>query len=101
MPDRYKSYHFCLGNSRTGPIGYCALIHARSPQEAVKVLSEQVREEAPLHFRDDYDDPRMDYIEAYVNPSAITEGDIDFVEELDEQDHNDLLEALTNIINRG
>ena len=35
-----KSYHFSLGNSTFGAVGYCARVQANSRAEALKLLKE-------------------------------------------------------------
>lgn len=79
------SYHFSLGNSNDGPIGYCARVVATSPKEAVELLREIIAEEQEIEkCGTDAQNDRCEYIEAYINPGAITEKDIDEVNDVDE-----------------
>ena len=47
-----KSYHFDLGNSSDGPIGFCARVFADSKEQALEQL---------LKGLDTYSDPGGDY----------------------------------------
>ena len=69
-----KSYHFDLGNSNTGPIGYCARVWASSEDEAVAILKENIAITVAIS---DGGDERIEYIEGYINLDAITKADID------------------------
>jgi hypothetical protein len=74
-----NSYHFDLGDSTNGPIGFCARITADSEEEALRILTDAL----PPEYRIDID-PEVDgveYIAVYFNPDAIHVTDID-----DEQD---------------
>lgn len=72
-----RSYHFSLGNSSEGPIGYCARVQANSKAEAVEKLQlfidgiYEVIEERPA------DD--IEYLGIYLNGDAISTNDIDKV----------------------
>lgn len=35
-------YHFCLGDSSTGPIGFCSSVEAGAPEQAVARLREEI-----------------------------------------------------------
>lgn len=70
------SYHFSLGNSRTGAIGLCARIRASSPAAAIKKLKSRL----PETFSVQKDDGRIgEYIEVYINTDAITLDAVDMV----------------------
>ncbi len=73
-----KSYHFSLGNSSTGPVGFCARIIASSKDEAVRLMKETMPEE---HMVVEYLD-EVDYFRVYFNPAAVSEKDIDEVSDL-------------------
>ena len=64
-----KSYHFDLGNSTDGPIGYCASVRANSKEEAVKILREALPEDLAVceeyNFRED--GTGIGYIRVYFN----------------------------------
>lgn len=85
-----KRYHFSLGNSSKGPIGFCAAVWATGKEEAVEKLRRALPEnlEIPL-FTDDED---IEYAQAYFNESAVTARGIDDVEGADPEectDHDD------------
>ncbi len=76
-----RSYHFSLGNSTVGPIGYCGRVEAHSKEEAVALLRKCIPQELKVHSSsdDDEENARIEYIEAYLNPAAIKVDDIDEV----------------------
>lgn len=78
MPD-LREYHFSLGNSTTGPIGFCARVKAYSEEEAVDVLRNSLPREISITPAADLDADmkRVIYIEAYLNPDVIRKEDID------------------------
>ncbi len=79
-----QAYHFSLGNSSTGPVGFCARIIASSKEEAVEKLRDATPEE---YMIGEYDyDLGVDYLQAYFNPTAVSEKDIDFEEDIEEGD---------------
>jgi hypothetical protein len=43
MEPELTSYHFDLGNSTDGPIGFCARVNAHDKKEAVKILQQRLR----------------------------------------------------------
>jgi hypothetical protein len=74
------SYHFSLGDSSEGPIGFCARIKAKSKKAAVARLQSMLVDSFKVPTHSD-DSPEGDeYIEAYVNTDAITVRDIDEVD---------------------
>jgi hypothetical protein len=81
---RPRSYHFSLGNSTKGPIGFCAQVKAYSKEEAVEILKEILPEEWDTHFQDD--DRSIEYCCVYFNPDAISVRSIDDWEDADEED---------------
>ena len=82
-------YHFDLGNSSTGPIGYCARVVAHSKREAVRLLKAAIPGDfeytVDLGTRND-DGTGINYITVYLNPEVITVKDIDDFEEADLDD---------------
>lgn len=81
-------YHFSLGDSSKGPIGYCARIQAASPEAAAARLADIVRDyENGLEvFIDGPEDG--EYVEVYFRPDAVTVRAIDDEEdEMSEKDH--------------
>lgn len=82
---KLKQFHFSLGNSTKGPVGFCALIKATSKAEAVTLLKKALPQEQDVHAvgEDGADTPEVVYIAAYFNEEAITEADIDEEEEVE------------------
>lgn len=83
------SYHFSLGNSSTGPVGFCARIVAESPEAALQELKQHLPAEHELDLEDEDGDPigkapGSPYIEVYFNIDAITVADIDEVDDEDD-----------------
>lgn len=70
-------YHFSLGDSTKGPVGFCSVVEAESEAEAVKKLKDLLPEEFLIH------EDGASYVDVYFNPDAITEKDIDEIEEPD------------------
>ena len=82
MSAKERSYHFSLGNSSDGPVGFCARITATSKKEAVERLKEALPEDISV----DLDSAAggklgVGYIQVYINPDAITAKDIDEVDD--------------------
>ncbi len=74
-----KRYHFSLGNSTDGPVGFCAAVVAESEETALARLKTLLPD---AHPADDFarDDMTEDeYIRVYFNDEAITVADIDEV----------------------
>lgn len=77
-----KKYHFSLGDSSHGPVGFCATVPAVNKVEAVMRLKEALR-----MFNEQYILPTargsmgVDYITVYFNADSLTTADIDFIEE--------------------
>jgi len=87
----WKRYHFSVGNSSTGHVGYCASVYARSEKEAVEALRGSIMEE---YEGGQHEDRRIDYLAFYTNHKAITSKDIDDAEEVDKATAERLDEAL-------
>lgn len=67
-------FHFNVGNSTTGPIGYCARIEADDEEQALARL----RELLPTEWEIPHPDLGHDeYITAYFNGDAVKVEDID------------------------
>lgn len=77
-----KSYHFSLGNSTVGPVGFCARIIAPDRAAAVQKLKDALPEHVPL--KDLGYIEGIEYVAVYFNPDAITEASCD--EEEDEEE---------------
>lgn len=73
-----KNYHFSLGNSSKGPVGFCAVISAESPEAAVVRLQELLPPE--LNVADGNPLSETEYVYAYFNAKAVTVDDIDSVD---------------------
>jgi hypothetical protein len=75
-----KNYHFSLGDSSVGPVGFCATVQAQSEAEAVKLLRKALEPyESGIGVIDR--EGAIDYVHVYINVGAITEKDIDEVED--------------------
>jgi hypothetical protein len=70
------SYHFCLGNSTEGPVGFCARVDATSKEEAVELLKAKLPDSVMVQGSGG-----NEYIEVYLNNEAITTSDIDEVDD--------------------
>lgn len=77
---KLKQYHFSLGNSTDGPIGFCALIEAESEKQAVSILQEALPEELAVESSNG----GVIYIEVYFNSAKVSAKDIDEVERVSE-----------------
>lgn len=77
-------YHFSLGDSTNGPIGYSGQIKADTASSAVDTLREL------LHYHEvevRLLDSRLDYLEIFFGPaSAITEDDFELVMDYEEEE---------------
>lgn len=69
-----KEYHFSLGNSSEGSIGFCAVVSATSKKAALATLKCALPEQMEV-FVDHSEDPDVEYINVYFNTDAITEKD--------------------------
>ena len=78
-----NNYHFSLGNSNTGPIGYCARVNAETKEEAIQKLKTMLEDVAGcemdlskwLNLRANA--PEIEYFAVYVNPAKLTIRSID------------------------
>lgn len=57
-------YHFDLGNSARGPVGYCAAVRAVSREAAAATLRRVLPDSVRLRTTD----PDVEYVEIYFNP---------------------------------
>jgi hypothetical protein len=74
-PQHYR-YHFSLGNSSSGSIGFCAAVYATSEDDAIRLLRDALPESVTVHA----DIPAVDYVEVYFGDNdAITVADIDAI----------------------
>ena len=72
-----NSYHFDIGNSSTGPLGFCARVTASSKEEAVKRLRERFSSDNCEHEIGKQGTRSGEYYCVYFNTDAITVNDID------------------------
>lgn len=83
-----NSYHFSLGNSTDGAIGFCASILDRNPEHAVLELQQLIElHTSELQEVEVYGDKEQ-YITVYLNPGAISLEDIDFWTDPDGEHHS-------------
>jgi len=76
-----KRYHFSLGNSSKGPIGFCGDVDAFSEKDALRKFRKAIPEEVSVRI--DRETSRdVGYIQIYLNPDNMTIKDIDEVNEL-------------------
>lgn len=89
------SFHFDIGNSHPGPIGYCARIIATTKEEAVERLKaalDKLTEGGDYSLFDDCTasdtppEPGLEYIRIYINDAAITVACIDDEEAAEHED---------------
>jgi hypothetical protein len=73
-----KSYHFSLGNSNDGAIGFCASVQGKSEGDAVDRLKRLLPTEVEVT---NSDFGTGEYLAIYFNPTAIRAQNIDEVEE--------------------
>lgn len=76
-----KRFHFSLGNSSKGPIGFCATVTAEDMNDAVKKLKAAVAWLGELDGKKasgmGAEHPDVDYLQIYLNANAITCRSID------------------------
>lgn len=74
---KLRSYHFDVGNSTVGPVGYCALIYATSEKKAIERLLQLLPVYSDVQPTDELFGE--EYIQAYFNDAqgAVTSTDIE------------------------
>lgn len=90
-----QRFHFDVGNSNTGPIGFCAAVYAYSAEEAARILTDALAElgssvsviDKPVELdedaaAEDVDESYVDYVEVYFNPAGVKLTDIDYTDEV-------------------
>lgn len=73
-----RSYHFDIGNSNSGPLGFCARVTAHSKAEALKLLQDKLEHTLEIHPCQKLCGPNgseIEYMNVYLNPDAITVDD--------------------------
>lgn len=78
-----QRYHFSLGNSSDGPVGFCAEVIATSLEAAVAILKEKMLDESEVMTESD-EDGNVGYLCVYFNSDAITAEDCDLITDMDE-----------------
>lgn len=83
-----QSYHFSLGNSTDGPVGFCARVLATSKEQAVARLQEALHAVSEVKIFDDMQDDEdmspgegIEYINVYLNADAVQASDIDEIDD--------------------
>ena len=72
-----KIYHFDLGNSTKGPIGFCADVRAKSKAEAVKILRSHIETMEDGLNADECSPDEIEYCNVYFNAGAVSEANIE------------------------
>jgi len=77
-----NGYHFSLGNSASGPIGFCAQVAADTRGEATAKLRRAVQQftGAASEVAIRSSDPDIEYLAVYFNPDCIRASDINEAE---------------------
>ena len=76
MPPELTSYHFDLGDSSSGPIGACARVTAKDPEQAVTILRRAL-ELLEREYKLLRQAQGVEYLTVYFNPERITAANID------------------------
>jgi len=76
-----KSYHFSLGDSSDGPIGYCARITAATKEDAVARLQEILHASTGTCWEVEIHSTKDEYVAIYLNSDAVSVANIDEVNE--------------------
>ncbi len=76
-----KSYHFDLGDSNRGPVGFSARVVADSKKEALAILRDALPEMEEVGHYGGPDE--IEYIQVYFNPANISIRDIDDWDEVE------------------
>ena len=89
-----RRLHFSLGDSTIGPIGLCAVIRDTDLTEdsAVAILRDALPDVIPLRL-DGLDLPQVEYINIYINQSAIGAASIDCVDDADDRFETEFTDA--------
>ncbi len=77
------SYHFDVGNSTDGPIGYCARVWAHSKEEALSSLREELIYQGN-ETQIQTGRSAIEYLNVYFNEDAVQLSHIDEFEEVEE-----------------
>jgi hypothetical protein len=74
-------YHFSLGDSTSGAIGFCAAVRAKSRKEAVALLRSGLPEEIPVVRSRKVPKRGVEYVQVYLNLERIDVKHVEFIEE--------------------
>lgn len=82
-----KLYTFSLGNSNTGPIGFCIRVRANTRKEALEIVKVELTalaegQDIPLLEKD-----KVDYLCVFFNPDHVT------IKDIEEEQEEDLVHA--------
>lgn len=91
-----NTYHFSLGDSSEGPIGYCAAIMADTPEKALLILQEKI-ESIDHELEITYtigDFKQGEYVCIYFNAGDISTNDIDFWNDAEGKYHEGPCQAM-------
>ena len=75
-----KLYHFDVGNSNDGPIGFCARVRAKSKVAALRTLTKYLRDRQSMIALDVANSPDIEYLNVYFNYKALSIRDIDSID---------------------
>jgi hypothetical protein len=82
---KLTSFHFDLGDSVKGPVGYCARVVAETPEDALERLRgwiDALNAEIETELGDDV--RAEEYLTLYLNPGAVAVTDIDEEDDADD-----------------
>jgi hypothetical protein len=75
-------YHFDLGDSNDGPIGFCAEVRAPTRERAVEKLKEALPEDMDVTDAATPLTTGIAYVQIYFNPDAVTAEAIDYEDDV-------------------
>ncbi len=75
-----KNYHFSLGNTNKGAVGFCAVVRSTSKVKAVEILKSSLPFEYETGIDQNDETGSLEYVAFYTNSERITVRDIDEVE---------------------
>lgn len=100
-----KSYHFDVGDSNIGPIGYCARVFARNPEEALAVIRDLLPVEINNLQKELGHLPALDYLDVFFNwtthPTLENLSEDEAEVELGEPKTQKILEYLNTLASRS
>lgn len=80
-----KTFHFSLGNSNDGPVGFCARVQAKDINRAVEILQAALPEESVIQEESPgKDEEGIEYLTVYFNPKVVTWQSIDEEDEVED-----------------